>query len=149
MKNKKSYGAANDLNLKALVTLSRCFQSVRRREMRTIKQVGLTAAQFGVLEILYHKGNLRIGEILEGTLSTGGNMTVVIENLEKTGFVVRYPDPQDGRASLIRITEKGFQLVENMFPGHVANIGGIFSVLSTEEKQQLVELLKKLGSSNG
>jgi hypothetical protein len=36
-----------------------------------------------------------------------------------------------------------------MFPGHVANIGGIFSVLSTEEKQQLVELLKKLGSSNG
>src|SRR5690554_6115814 len=86
MKNKKSYGADNDLNLKALVTLSRCFQSVRRREMRTIKQVGLTAAQFGVLEILYHKGNLRIGEILEGTLSTGGNMTVVIENLEKTGF---------------------------------------------------------------
>lgn len=117
--------------------------------MRTIKQVGLTAAQFGVLEILYHKGNLRIGEILEGTLSTGGNMTVVIENLEKTGFVVRYPDPQDGRASLIRITEKGYKLVETMFPGHVANIGGIFSALSTEEKQQLVELLKKLGSSNG
>lgn len=70
--------------------------------MRTIKQVGLTAAQFGVLEILYHKGNLRIGEILEGTLSTGGNMTVVIENLEKTGFVVRYPDPRmEGRVSYV------------------------------------------------
>jgi DNA-binding MarR family transcriptional regulator len=149
MKPKKSYGFENDLNLKTLVALSRCFQSVRRRELKTIKQAGLTVAQFGVLEILYHKGDLRICEILEGTLSTGGNMTVVIENLEKTGFVVRYPDPLDGRASLIRITGKGEKLVNDMFPDHVANIGGIFSVLSREEKQQLVELLKKLGSVAG
>jgi len=147
MKPKKSYGFENDLNLKTLVALSRCFQSVRRRELKTIKRVGLTVAQFGVLEILYHKGDLRICEILEGTLSTGGNMTVVIENLERSGFVVRYPDPLDGRASLIQITGKGKELIDGMFFNHVANIGDIFSVLSTGEKQQLVQLLKKLGSA--
>jgi DNA-binding MarR family transcriptional regulator len=146
MKTKKSYGEANDLNLKTLVALSRCFQSVRKREMKTIKGAGLTVAQFGVLEILYHKGDLRIREIIEGTLSTGGNMTVVIENLEKTGFVSRYPDPKDGRASLIRITEKGRDLMERTFGGHVENIGEIFNVLATQEKLDLVKLLKKLGS---
>ena len=88
MKNKKSYGKENDLNLKSLVVLSRSFQSVHKREIKTIREGGLTVAQFGVLEILYHKGDLRICDIIEGTLSTGGNMTVVIDNLEKEGLIV-------------------------------------------------------------
>ncbi|WP_422477370.1 MarR family winged helix-turn-helix transcriptional regulator [Pleomorphochaeta sp. DL1XJH-081] len=146
MKTKKSYGETNDLNLKTLVALSRCFQSVRKREMKTIKGAGLTVAQFGVLEILYHKGDLRIREIIEGTLSTGGNMTVVIENLEKIGFVSRYPDPKDGRASLIQITDKGRALMNRTFGGHVENIGEIFAVLDAQEKQELILLLKKLGT---
>lgn len=146
MKTTKSYGEQNDLNLKTLVALSRCFQSVRKREMKTIKRGKLTVAQFAVLEILYHKGDLRIREIIEGTLSTGGNMTVVIENLEKTGFVGRYPDPKDGRASLIRITEKGKELMDSIFPNHVENVSEIFNVLTETEKRGLVQLLKKLGS---
>ena len=146
MKTKKSYGEENDLNLKTMVALSRCFQSVRKREMKTIKAAGLTVAQFGVLEILYHKGDLRIREIIEGTLSTGGNMTVVIENLEKTGFVSRYPDPKDGRASLIRITDKGRDLMDRSFGDHVENISDIFNVLDVQEKQNFIQLLKKLGS---
>ena len=147
MKTKKSYGEQNDLNLKTLVALSRCFQSVRKREFKTIKEAGLTVAQFGVLEILYHKGDLRIGEIIEGTLSTGGNMTVVIENLERTGFVTRFADPQDRRSSLIRITDKGTQLMENTFPAHVENVSDIFNILSEQEKRHLVQLLKKLGAA--
>lgn len=114
--------------------------------MRTIRQEGLTVSQFGVLEILYHKGDLRIFEIIEGTLSTGGNMTVVIANLEKDGFVRRLPDPHDGRASLVGITDKGRALIEQIFPSHVENIGTIFDVLTIGEKRQLGQLLKKLGA---
>lgn len=144
MKNKKSYGEQNDLNLKTLIALSRSFQSVHKREIKTIREGGLTIAQFSVLEILYHKGDLRICDIIEGTLSTGGNMTVVIDNLEKEGYVSRYPDPNDRRASLVHITEKGKELIEEIFPKHVKNISEIFSVLSSEEKQNLIKLLKKL-----
>ncbi|MBB6215507.1 DNA-binding MarR family transcriptional regulator [Anaerosolibacter carboniphilus] len=104
----------------------------------------MTVAQFGVLEILYHKGDLRICDIIERTLSTGGNMTVVIDNLEKEGLVGRYSDPNDRRASLISITEKGKKLVEEIFPKHVENISEIFDVLSSEEKQSLIKLLKKV-----
>ena len=147
MENIKSYGEKNDLNLKTLIALSRSFQSVRKRELKTIKAGGLTLAQFAVLEILYHKGDMRIGDIIEGILATGGNMTVVIENLEKDGFITRYPDPKDGRASLIHITDKGKERMDHIFPTHVENISDIFEALTREEKDQLIGLLKKLGGN--
>lgn len=111
MDNKKvTYGELNDLNLKAIIALSRCIQSVNKRELKIIKEGGLTYSQFGVLEVLYHKGDLRVSEILEKTLSTGGNMTVVIDNLAKDNLIERRPDPKDRRASLISISEKGKNL---------------------------------------
>lgn len=64
-KNKVTYGELNDLNLKTIIALSRCIQSVNKRELKIIKEGGLTYSQFGVLEVLYHKGDLRVSEILE------------------------------------------------------------------------------------
>ncbi|NRT87461.1 DNA-binding MarR family transcriptional regulator [Clostridium beijerinckii] len=60
--------------------------------------------------MLYHKGDLRVSEILEKTLSTGGNMTVVIDNLAKDNLIERRPNPKDRRASLISLSEKGKNL---------------------------------------
>ena len=143
-KNKITYGESNDLNLKAIIALGRCTQSVNKREYKTIKEGGLTFSQFAVLEVLYHKGDLRVSEIIEKILSTGGNMTVVIDNLAKDNLVKRYTDPEDRRASLISITEKGRKLMNEIFPKHVENVDEIFSVLSVEEKYSLISLLKKL-----
>lgn len=142
--NKITYGEQNDLNLKAIIALSRCIQSVNKREYKIIKEGGLTFSQFGVLEVLYHKGDLRVSEIIDKILSTGGNMTVVIDNLAKDGLVERCVDPADRRASLISITEKGRNLMSEVFPKHVDNLDEIFSVLNAEEKKNLISLLKKL-----
>ncbi|AKN31274.1 MarR family transcriptional regulator [Clostridium carboxidivorans P7] len=143
-KEKISYGELSDLNLKTLIVLSRTSQTVRKKEQRTIKEGGLTISQFAVLEMLYHKGDLKICEILEKTLATGGNMTVVIDNLAKEDLVKRCVDAKDRRVNLISITEKGRELIESIFPRHVENINEIFSVLTTEEKEALITLLKKL-----
>jgi MarR family transcriptional regulator, 2-MHQ and catechol-resistance regulon repressor len=145
MDNKKiTYGELSDLNLKTLIVLMRSSQSVHKKESRTIKEGGLTVSQFAVLEMLYHKGNLRVCEIIEKALSTGGNMTVVIDNLVKEGLVVRSIDPSDRRVNLINITDKGRKLVSDIFPNHLDNINQIFSVLTIEEKKNLISLLKKL-----
>lgn len=149
MKRNRSYGERHDLNLKTLIALSRSFQSVRKRELCTILKGGLTLSQFGVLEILYHKGALRISEIIAGTLSTGGCMTVVIDNLQREGLVTRNRDPNDGRVSLISITPKGAERIEAVFPDHVKNVSEIFDVLSAEEKGHLNALLKKLQAGAG
>jgi DNA-binding MarR family transcriptional regulator len=141
---KKSYGELSDLNLKLLIALSRSAQRVHKKELRTIKEGGLTITQFAVLEILYHKGDLRISEILERALATGGNMTVVIDNLAKEGLVRRCIDPKDRRVNLISITEVGRQLIGDIFPRHVENINEIFSGLTSEEKSTLLNILKKI-----
>lgn len=143
-KEKNTYGELEDLNLKALITLSRCAQSVHKREYKTIKEGGLTVTQFAVLEILYHKGDLRVCEIIDKILSTGGNMTVVIDNLVKENLVKRCIDPKDRRVNLISITEEGRNLISEIFPKHLENINEIFSILTSEEKKNLISLLKKL-----
>ena len=143
-KMKITYGDFNDLNLKALIALSRCTQSVNKREYKTMKEGGLTFSQFAVLEVLYHKGDLRVSEIIDKILSTGGNMTVVIDNLTKENLVKRCVDPEDRRVSLISITEKGRALINEIFPKHLDNVSEIFEVLTVEEKKNLISLLKKL-----
>lgn len=143
-KEKNTYGQLIDLNLKALIALSRCTHSVHRREYTTIKEAGLTVSQFAVLEVLYHKGDLRVSEIIEKILSTGGNMTVVIENLVKENLVKRCIDSKDKRVNLISITKEGTALIEEIFPKHLENINDVFSVLTTDEKKNLINLLKKL-----
>ncbi len=132
MENKKTeYYNADNLNLKALIALSRCAQHVHKLEYRTIK-------------VLYHKGDLRVSEILEKILATGGNMTVVIDNLVKENLVTRTIDPNDKRVNLIGLTDKGRDLISGIFPGHEQNIDSIFSILTEDEKRQLINILKKL-----
>ena len=71
-------------------------------------------------------------------------MTVVIDNLVKDSLVQRCIDPKDRRVNLISITEKGRKLISDIFPNHLENINGIFNVLTSEEKKNLISLLKKL-----
>lgn len=142
--NKPKYRNTDNLNLKSLIALSRSAQHVHKLEYKTIKEGGLTVSQFAVLEILYHKGDLRVSEILDKILATGGNMTVVIDNLVKENLVIRSVDSADKRVNLICLTAKGRELISSIFPSHEQNINYIFNVLTNDEKKQLIKLLKKL-----
>lgn len=144
MEKKKSYGFENDLNLKLVIALNRSTNHLRQHEIEAIAQAGLTISQFGVLEMLYHKGPLRISQIIEKSLFTSGNLTVVINNLEKMGFVNRIKDPQDKRAMVIGISATGSKLIERIFPDHLANIQKGLANLTNQEKKSLIELLKIL-----
>ena len=83
----KNYNEKEMRNLKLLVTLSRCNSSVNSRIYPKIKEEGLTETQFSVLNLLYHKGKFNIKEIIEKTFSSGGTMTVVVNNLLKEGYI--------------------------------------------------------------
>ena len=142
--SKISYGKDQDLDLKLVIALTRSVQFIRKNETPLLQQYGLTISQFGVLEILYHKGDLRVCEIIEKALSTGGNMTVVIQNLVKEGWILRHRDPADGRAWIIHLSNKGHELMGKMFPEHAGNISRLMGNLDGKEKDQLLGLLKKL-----
>ena len=144
MENKTISNPQTEVNIQTLRTLNRCSQCVHKKELSVIKDSSLTASQFEVLEVLYDLGDLRICDIIEKILATGGNMTVVIENLAKDGLVRQCADPQDKRVKLIRITDKGKTLMDTLIPRYLDNIDSIFKELTESEKRLLRELLIKL-----
>lgn len=141
---KITYGKQNDSNLKAFIAISRSTQALHKRAGSIFAKGGLTSTQFAVLEALYHKGDLTINEIIDSILSTSGNMTVVINNLEKESLIERFVNPKDKRSSVIAITQKGRQKIEEIFPLYLKDLENSFQVLSENEKQALVLILKKI-----
>lgn len=144
MRNKK-YNVHDQRNLKLFLILNRCSQSVNKNISKIFKKFNITEAQFNVLELLYHKGDMRIKSIIEKTFSSGGTMTVIIDNLEKEKLIERKTDPVDRRAYLISLTDLGRERIEGVFDKHIENLDKALSILEDEEKVQVINLLKKLG----
>lgn len=108
-----------------------------------IREHGLTTSQFGVLDVLYTKGEMRICNLISSMLSTFGNMTVIIRNMEKAGLIYKKTDSSDKRASLVGLTDQGKALFEEVFPKHKLEIENLYSVLTDNEKEMLISILKK------
>ena len=139
-------GAAERRALDVYTRLMRSAKSVGTRLARQLREQGLTETQFGCLEMLFHLGPLHPQEITEKHFMTGGNTTFVVTTLEKEGLLKREPDPNDGRATLVRLTAKGRRLVAELLPGHVAAIVCEFSILSAAEQEELGRLCRIVGT---
>ena len=131
--------------LDTFIKLTRCTDSLMARiaERNTIGD--LTFSQFAVLEALYHLGPMTAGEVGQKILKSGGNMTLVIDNLERDGLVRRERDANDRRVIHVHLTDVGSSKLESVLPGHVAALVDEFKVLSAREQEMLGELCKKLG----
>ena len=140
------HGTTEEISaLDVYIKLSRAAEAVSARINYHLKAEKLTISQFGVLEALLHLGPMYQHQLGEKILKSGGNMTLVIDNLEKRGLVQRERDPNDRRCVTVQLTEAGDTLIRNIFPRHVAGVVNEVSVLSLEEQAQLAALCKKLG----
>lgn len=132
------------LNGKLVIVLGRTYRNAHRRSEQLFRERGLTLPQFTVLELLYNRGEQTIQQIIEKVLSSSGNITVVVRNLENAELVSRRDNPDDRRSYLIGITEKGRSIMDVVFAEHMGMIGEFFKKLTNEEKEQIVSILKKL-----
>ncbi|MGK9368312.1 MarR family winged helix-turn-helix transcriptional regulator [Melioribacter sp. Ez-97] len=147
MKKDNKYGKKTELALNTWIKLARAYSTFSRLANEDIKKYGLTPAQFAVIEALGHLGPLKVSDICKKILATGGNMTVVLDNAEKLGYIERTRDSEDRRAILVRLTTKGKKTFDEIFIQHALHITRLMSVLTKEEQLKLGELLKKLGAS--
>lgn len=147
MKTTIQYGRKTDLALSLWVKLARAHDTIGHLTAANIRSFGLTPAQFGVVECLGHLGPMLIGELTKKHLVSGGNMTVVVDNLEKEGLVERSVSKKDRRAFYVQLTAKGKRLFNKIFIKHAEYITRLVSVLSETEQIDLGRLLKKLGTS--
>jgi MarR family 2-MHQ and catechol resistance regulon transcriptional repressor len=134
--------------LSAYIKLLRAGNTVAREVATNLSAAGLTPTQFAVLEALYHaagSGTMCLSEVAQKILTSSGNLTLVVNNLEKRGLARRKHAGNDRRYIGLEITPRGAKLIQEIFPAHVAAIVKVMRRLIPEEQKQLAALCKKLG----
>ncbi len=137
------------LALDTMIKLTRATDTFMARLARHNTHPGLTVTQFATLEVLHHLGSMSQADICGKLLKSGGNTTLVVDNLEKQGLVERRRDEHDRRVVVVELTEAGRALIESIFPTHAAAVAEEMGVLTAEEQIQLGQLCKKLGLGTG
>lgn len=147
-KSLKTYGTRTDKAMKTVVRLEKTSLKLTNLTINYLLKHNLTFNQFKVLEVLYHLGDLNIGSITKLTMSTPGNITVVVKNLKRDNWITSVKDPNDNRASILSITQKGKEIIEEVFPNHAKNLTKAMEVLNDEELNTLYDLLNKVYKAN-
>lgn len=135
------------LALSTFTRLSKATGQLRRKVYSGLSDSRLTESQLNVLELLLHVGPLSQKEIAKNLLVTGGNITMVVDNLQKRNLVERKRWPQDRRVIHVELTREGRSAIESYFPHHVQKVEKALNCLDQDEKEQLIALCDKLRST--
>jgi len=131
--------------LRLWVILSRAHDAVARHAEADVARHGLTIAEFGIIEALYHVGPMLLGELQRKILVSSGGVTYLVDRLEQRGFVKRQPCPEDRRARYAALTSEGKRLMARIFPDHARAIERAMSGLTRTDRDRAATLLKALG----
>lgn len=135
----------NSAALKLFVVLSRAFNSVNRHAEADAVENGFTLTEWAILEVLYHRGPLLLGDVQRRILVSSGGITYLIDRLERRGLLERRACASDRRARYAALTQAGEQMVRELFPKHVERIEQAMSGLTAAEQRQCSSLLRDLG----
>lgn len=136
-----------DLSLKLYVVLSKAMRSVNQRVEEEIKKLGLNPSEFGVMEVLYHKGPMPVQKVAQKILISSSRIAYTVKVLEQKDYLQREKCQKDGRVVYLSLTKEGQALMDELFAMHQRDLHKIFSVLDDQEKKEMIRLAKKLGLS--
>ena len=131
--------------LDVYIKLIRASESLSSRINSKLDKKGLTISQFAVLDVLYNLGPLSQKDLGKKILRSGGNITMVIDNLEKQSFVERERSQEDRRFFIIHLTKKGKKFFAKIFPIFLDSVVKEFSVLSNKEQIEFQRMCKLIG----
>jgi DNA-binding MarR family transcriptional regulator len=129
--------------------LIRSFGLIERIMQPYFARFGISGAQWGVLRNLHRAeqeglAGLRLTDLSRRMLIRPPSVTGIADRLEKVGLIVRRASETDGRAKQVALTTKGRQLVEEVLTVHQAQLARVMGGLSTDEQEQLDQLLVRL-----
>ncbi|MDQ8160509.1 MAG: MarR family transcriptional regulator [Gemmatimonadota bacterium] len=137
--------AASASALRLWVILSRAHAAIATLAAADVARHGLTLAEFGILEALYHRGPMLLGEVQRRILVSSGGITFLVDRLAAKGLVERRSCEADRRARYAALTPDGTDLVSRIFPEHAAMLTGSMEGLSVDDQQATADLLRALG----
>jgi len=131
--------------LNSYIKLIRSAEAFSSKINLELSEFGLTESQFEVLDALLHLGPMKHKEIGKKILKSGGNITMVINNLERRELVQRKRGETDKRQFIIHLTSKGKNKIVETLPHISKTIKKHFEILSKEEQKELQRLCKIVG----
>jgi MarR family 2-MHQ and catechol resistance regulon transcriptional repressor len=131
--------------LDSYIKLMRAADTINSSVNLSLSKFGLTESQFNVLDALFHLGPLSQKELGYKLLKSGGNITLVIDNLEKDAYVERRRGKEDRRIFFVHLTKEGRKKLEEILSVQVILITNEMNRLSKTEQIELQRLCKKIG----
>jgi MarR family 2-MHQ and catechol resistance regulon transcriptional repressor len=131
--------------LRLWVIMARAHTAVAAHAAADVARHGLTLAEFGILEALYHRGPMLLGEVQKRILVSSGGITFLVDRLVAKELVERRSCASDRRARYAALTPKGVALVAEIFPAHAAVVARAMAGIGTEEQQEAAQLLRDMG----
>jgi MarR family 2-MHQ and catechol resistance regulon transcriptional repressor len=127
------------------LVLMKAHRSLRRHAVASIASLDLGLSDFVVLEMLLHKGPMKVNDIGRKVDLTSGSITTAVDRLQARGLVSREINREDSRSRIVQLTAKGRTLIRTAFAAHAARMEKATGGLNIKERTELVALLKKLG----
>jgi MarR family 2-MHQ and catechol resistance regulon transcriptional repressor len=129
----------------AWLVMMKAMRALTRYAATGIEETGLGLSDFGVLEVLLHKGPLPVNTIGPIVDLTPGSISIAVDRLFAKGLVSRIESAADRRVRIVALTPRGKALIDSAFRKHSAQMKRVFSELSPEELRGLETALKKVG----
>jgi MarR family 2-MHQ and catechol resistance regulon transcriptional repressor len=127
------------------LVMMKAMRALTRYAAAGIEETGLGLSDFGVLEVLLHKGPLPVNTIGPVVDLTPGSISIAVDRLVEKGLVSRVESAEDRRVRIVALTPRGKDLIAGAFRKHSGQMKRVFSELSPEESRGLETALKKVG----
>jgi MarR family transcriptional regulator, 2-MHQ and catechol-resistance regulon repressor len=127
------------------LVMMKAMRALTRYATAGIEETGLGLSDFGVLELLLHKGPLPVNTIGPIVDLTPGSISIAVDRLFAKGLVTRVESTDDRRVRIVALTPRGKDLIVSAFRKHSGQMKRVFSQLSVEELRALEAALKKVG----
>ena len=135
----------SNVNLKLVISMARTYNIMFTKLEKNIQEFGLSISEFGVLEMLFHKGAQPVQKIAEKILVTSGTITYIVDKLQKNGLVSREKCERDKRVFYVSLTKEGEQLISDIFPKHKKFLDELLNGIENDSKKEIINNLTALG----
>lgn len=131
--------------LNSYIKLVRAFESISSRLYMKLEGEGLTESQFYMLDALYHLGPMNQKELGKKIFRSEGNITMIVNNLEKRKLIKKKQSGEDKRVYIIKLKNEGRELYEKVFPKFLKTIMNEFEGIKEKEHKEFQKICKRIG----
>jgi DNA-binding MarR family transcriptional regulator len=133
-------------NERVVMAMLRAAEGFKRGQTELCRAYGLSFPQYNVLRVLEasEEGRNIVSGVSKIMLVPVANMTGLAKGLERDGFISRTSDPKDERVTILELSDKGRQTLDEIRTTKDAHIETILSELSEVERRDLLDMARRI-----